>query len=110
MSKNLSVEFKYDIGEVVLTKAGVEDARVAARSGARGVRPLCFTVKERLVQQCPGGVQLLYMLGYPAETGKPFLEHELVPLADYDAEAVALETMKNSLSIEDRAFHGRGDA
>ena len=50
----LTVEFAFEIGEVVYTKAAMEELR------ANLSRPRAMYIQERLACECPGGVQLYY--------------------------------------------------
>ena len=76
--------FKFEIGDVVIFKSGLADARVSAAI-LRAVRiefgraPKPHVVTERLLQECPGGVQRHYKLGALAGF---FLEVELLKLDD----------------------------
>ena len=86
--RTLTVEFAFDIGEMVYCKAAAH---------RRDSFPRRFIILERLAQQCPGGVQLHYKLNGvdgnhleialtrdkpPYETRPPEMIAEEIALAD----------------------------
>lgn len=75
------MEWKYQIGDVLTHRLYLADPVV---EGAPR-----FLVLERMAQECPGGVQLHYLVRGTSEEqaliAQPdrLLEHELVPYAEY---------------------------
>lgn len=66
MSKTLSAEFEFEIGDVVMHRhAGLQDYG----------NPEKFVVLERLIQQCHGGIQTQYLvraIGANGGVSQPF--------------------------------------
>lgn len=70
------INFKFNIGDLVILKVGIEQSRLSALAGEAAM-PMSFMICERQSQECPGGVQLHYVI---SEAGKlsRVLEQELV--------------------------------
>ena len=78
----MDVNFKFAIGDLVYTKGAVAHSMSMARIGEVS-SPIELIVCERIRQECPGGVQLKYLVG---DQHWQFLEEELCPVSDFDVE------------------------
>ena len=56
MASSITVTFEFEIGELVFIKSATHII---------GSRPKRFLILERVVQQCHGGIQLMYLLDVP---------------------------------------------
>lgn len=76
------VMFKFAIGDLVLTRVGIAEAESQCRHG-EACFPNLHVVIERVIQECPGGMQLKYQI---ARNGIQHLvlEIELAPPEDFD--------------------------
>ena len=78
--------YKYQIGQLVILKAGMADAETRCRMGELG-SPNHFLILERDAQECPGGTQLHYTLSGTRKLSA--LEIELALPSEWDPEAMA---------------------
>jgi hypothetical protein len=83
--------FRFNIGEYVLFRRGIEESLGAALAGEYR-QPLGGVIVERLLQECPGGLQRHYKFG----CGQDVWHNEitLAALAEFDAKAVTTEARK----------------
>lgn len=65
-------EFKFKIGDLVYSRAGIHDCKVGMRINSTRT-PIATMISERVHQECPGGVQLHYKL----DNGASHLEESL---------------------------------
>lgn len=70
--------FKFAIGDIVLFKIALSNNLLDP-----DLRPNAFMVIERLTQECPGGVQLHYVVNAGGKLHRA-LECELISIADVD--------------------------
>lgn len=99
--------FKFEIGQIVTTKAGIEGAR---RNCAIGYPhcPVLATIIQRQSVECPGGTQHEYML---ACDGKRVMANE-IELAlpdefDYAAEHAKADAVESEREFRQRAARMR---
>jgi hypothetical protein len=90
--------FKYEIRQLVCLKQGLEDCKFW-NSGY----PKIFSVRERLYQECMGGVQILYLL-----TGiSPNIpEDDLVSLDDLSIREFKEALLEKSFKSWREAYYG----
>lgn len=91
----VEVNFKFEIGEIVLLKL-----RVAESSLEIGRRPSLLTVLERHTQECPGGTQIHYTLvGGDRQDVFRANEIEVCKLSDFDFVAAEEAAWKRELGL-----------
>ncbi len=56
MASEVRATFEFEIGELVFVKSATH---------IKGSRPKQFLILERVIQQCHGGIQLMYLLDVP---------------------------------------------
>ena len=74
-------EFKFKIGDLVTTRAAIAECEDGARVGQCRT-PMRFVIVERRTQECPGGMQLHYMLARDGKSGL-FNEIEVASIDDW---------------------------
>ena len=95
--------FKYQVGDMVCVRAQVA-AIVAFPTHDAGRSAVLINVVERIMQECPGGVQLHYAGRFCTPSGvcdscNKFLEHELMPAQEAIlAIQGAMKAVESSLS------------
>jgi len=85
--KKIEIEFKFEIGQVVYFKLAAHDAVS---------RPNAFMVIERIMQECPGGVQKNYKL-----SGRAEMINEIALTADLPEFTPESEEYIRSLAAEE---------
>lgn len=107
MSK-VEINFKFDLGDVVVTRTGVEECMCDRRRV-----PLVSIVAERWSQECHGGTQRLYRLSGQQNTlGEP----ELLLASEFDFELAMVSAINEDDKLEElrskarRARYEREDA
>ena len=93
--------FQFKIGDTVSMRYLVDKWKIEAEhnpslsSYNRLASPLLFTVLERRLQECHGGIQMFYLVGGPQDGNLNAVEFELVPLSEVE------DVLKNFRSKED---------
>lgn len=85
---------RFRIGDLVTTLGAIEQMK---KFGLDRSIPSIFTVSTRVTQECPGGVQYLYGLGF--DDGRLVLDHMLASVAELDA---AVSDVKEAMRKEFR--------
>jgi hypothetical protein len=63
--KTITVEWEFNIGDVVTLKEGVEAFYFSDQlSGFPERKPNVFEITERITQECHGGLQKFYQMGF----------------------------------------------
>lgn len=95
--------FKFNIGDMVTVRQAIESAKTEAKVG-RHDRLLPMIVTERIMQECPGGVQRHYVIS--GETGQRRVnEIEVVPFSEYDPVATFDTAAENAWRGQDVVTH-----
>ncbi len=84
-------QFKYNIGDPVIAKAGVSEVLLQARMGFPAY-PRVMTITGRVLEECSAGPQPNYRC---ASAGAVMSCHEveLIPVEEFDCDAVAAAYM-----------------
>lgn len=82
----MTPNFRFNVGDLVIPKATIDAAKIAARFGAHGV-PVIMSVVEQRAIACTAGTQLSYVCSNMGQHSI-FQEHELAPLSDYPTDEI----------------------
>jgi hypothetical protein len=93
-------EFKFQIGDLVMTRVGAEEAKIGASHGEFAV-PVVGTITARISEECTAGVQLSYHFSRSGNVHR-FAENELMLASEFDAVA-------HSNAVEAGKQRKRGD-
>ena len=107
----MQVEFKFEIGDFVASRAELEtlkrvglcvdsEFRWAVSGQLRKFHT--YQVSERIMQECPGGVQIKYQVASEDLPSAVVLEQQLMPMAEAIAlvEALAREIVKTKREVK----------
>lgn len=82
----MTPNFRFNVGDLVIPKATIDAAKIAARFGAHGV-PVIMSVVEQRTNACTAGTQLSYLCSNMGQAAV-FQEHELEPLSAYPTDEI----------------------
>lgn len=85
-------EQRFKIGDLVITKAGLEECHLASLAGRLRI-PIVYMIVEINIQECPGGRQVFYIVGSDGERYDKFNDIELT---DPSSIPILMETILES--------------
>lgn len=93
------MSFKFNIGDLVITKEAAANCTVSAEHGIAARHPNHLLVVQRESQECPGGTQYHYVFG--GDQPRKMNEIELMLASEFDWAGLAALQKKAAAELEE---------